>query len=205
MLTLTGKSGFTDEELLKAMQADGAEWAFRKLFDKYYTPLVTFAARILAGFVGSGEAYNMAADAVQNVFVSLYENSQIEVSSSVRALLYTSVRNACYNVIKHQKIVRQYEATAAAELTDEAPQTDSAESLIEQSEANAKIAQALATLPEQCRKIFIMSRFEGASNQQIADLLDISKRTVETQISNALKALRKLLFQIAVLIISIVS
>lgn len=196
----SGLSALSDEELLKAVQADGSERAFRILFDRHYTHLVTFAERILTN---RADAYETASDVVQNVFVSLYENTDIEVSSSVRSLLFTSVRNACYNVIKHQRVVQLYEQKAAAEFSEIAPADDGAETLIEQSEANAKVAQALSQLPEQCRRIFMMSRFEGASNQQIADILDISKRTVETQISNALKTLRKLLLSLILFIISL--
>ncbi|MGN0029015.1 MAG: RNA polymerase sigma-70 factor [Marinilabiliaceae bacterium] len=193
MLKLTTPSDLSDEELLKALQADGSEMVFRELFNRYYTPLVTFASRILSA---SDDPYELATDVVQNMFVSLYEHPVAEVSSSVRTLLFSSVKNACLNVIKHQKVVRKYEEEAASSFSDEAADSDSAESLIEQSEADAKVASALAKLPEQCRKIFIMSRFDGATNQQIADMLDISKRTVETQISNALRTLRKLLLTV---------
>lgn len=197
MLSISGLSGLTDEELLKAVQADGSERAFRLLFDRHYAALVTFAERILAG---QPDAYEQAADVVQNVFVALYEHADVEIAQSVRAYLFSSVRNACNNVIKHQKVVRKYEEQAAADFTELTPDSDGAERLIEQSEADAKVAQALQQLPEQCRRIFMMSRFEGASNQQIADILDISKRTVETQISNALKTLRKLLLSLLLFI-----
>lgn len=193
MLKLSGMSDLTDEELLKALQADEAEGAFHELFNRYYTQLVTFASRLLTD---SPDAYGQATDVVQNVFVALYEHPVDDVTSSVHSLLYSSVRNACLNVLKHQKVVRKYEDEAIASFVDMTSATDSADALIEQSEADAKVAKALAQLPEQCRKIFIMSRFDGQTNQQIADLLDISKRTVETQISNALKTLRKLLLNI---------
>lgn len=190
MLKLGGMSDLSDEELLAAVQADGAERAFHELFDRYYTPLVTFAVRMLSE---TDDPYGQATDVVQNMFVSLYERQISGVTSSVRSLLYSSVKNACLNVIKHQKIVRKYEAEAAASFSETASDADGAEALIEQSEADAKVASAMAKLPDQCRRIFMMSRFEGATNQQIADELDISKRTVETQISNALRTLRKLL------------
>lgn len=193
MLKLTAPSDLSDEELLKALRADGSEIVFRELFNRYYTPLVTFASRILSA---SDDPYELATDVVQNMFVSLYEHPVADVSSSVRSLLFASVKNACLNVIKHQKVVRKFEEEAASALSDEAADSDGAESLIEQSEADAMVASALAKLPEQCRKIFIMSRFDGATNQQIADMLDISKRTVETQISNALRTLRKLLLTV---------
>ena len=59
----------------------------------------------------------------------------------------------------------------------------------------------MSQLPEQCRRIFTMSRVDGLTNQEIADDLGLSKRTVETQISNALRALRKMLLCIALTLI----
>lgn len=199
MLSLSGPSSLSDEDLLLALKADWAEKALSELFDRYYTQLVTFASRILCD---TDDPYALASDVVQNVFVALFENPVESVSTSVRSLLFSSVRNACLNVIKHQAVVRRYEAEAAASIPQAAPGADEAESLVEQAEANAKVAQALAKLPEQCRKIFVMSRFDGASNQQIADILDISKRTVETQISNALKTLRKILLSLLLIFIA---
>ncbi len=190
MLKLTGIHDLSDEELFQSLPTDTAGRAFHELFDRYYTRLVAFAARILAQ---TDEPYDAATDVVQNLFVSVYERRDADAPDNVKSFLFSSVRNACLNVLKHQKIVRKYEDEAQNTVSEIAPQADDADALIEQSEADAKIAGALATLPDQCRRIFSLSRFDGLSNQQIAEQLDISKRTVETQISNALKTLRKIL------------
>ena len=181
-------AGLSDEDLLRSLSNDPDGVALRELFDRYYTPLVTFASKILRDV---DEPYDQATDVVQNFFVTLYERRGVEVSSSAKSFFYSSVRNACLNVLKHQKIVRQYEDYALYDAGDTA--SDSADEIIEQSEADAKVAAAMGKLPEQCRRIFMLSRFDNIPNQQIADLLGISKRTVETQISNALKTLRKIL------------
>lgn len=195
-MRLTGISDLSDEELFRSLPSDEAGTALRELFDRYYTPLVTFATRILAQ---TADPYETATDVVQNLFVTIYEKTDAQITTSVKSFLFSSARNACLNVIKHQKIVRQYEDEALATETEMASGADSADSLIEQSEADAKIAGALAQLPDQCRRIFSLSRFDGLTNQQIAEQLDISKRTVETQISNALKTLRKLLLTLIVI------
>lgn len=184
----------TDEDLMALLPSDLPDAAFRELFDRYYTPLVTFATRILSQ---TDEPYDMATDVVQNLFVSIYEKREVvTLTSSARSFFFTSTRNACLNVIKHQKVMRQYESNALSETSELASGDDDADVLIEQSEADAKIAKALAQLPDQCRRIFVMSRMDGMSNQQIADQLELSKRTVETQISNALKTLRKILITV---------
>lgn len=184
----------TDDELLvmAASELDGR--SFRELFDRYYTPLTLFAIRFLAD-------EDASSDVVQNVFVNLYEQRISNRPDNIRSFLYTSVRNACLNVLKHEKIKQAYEKEAVMLTEDMAP--DAADGLIEESEAKAKVAAALAKLPDQCRKIFTMNRLDGLSNQEIADQLGLSKRTVETQISNALKILRKLLLTVATLIATI--
>lgn len=182
------RGSLSDDELMArtATELDGS--SFRQLFDRYYTPLTIFAIRFLAD-------EDAASDVVQNVFVGLYEQRLTNRPDNVRSFLYTSVRNSCLNVLKHEKIKQAYEREAVLLTDDMAP--DAADNLIEESEAQAKVAAALAKLPEQCRKIFTMNRFDGLSNQEIADLLGLSKRTVETQVSNALKTLRKLLLVLA--------
>lgn len=182
----------TDDELVANMATELGHAAFHELFDRYYTPLTLFALRFLADD-------DAASDAVQNVFVSLYEQRLSSKPANVKSFLYTAVRNACLNVLKHEKVRRQYESQALM-MSDDMAQ-DAADSLIEESEAQAKVAKALAQLPEQCRKIFMLNRFDGMSNQEIADALGISKRTVETQVSNALKILRRILLHVAILIL----
>ncbi len=198
VLKLSVPESLSDEDLLRALPNDTAGRAFHELFNRYYTPLVTFASKLLDGV---DEPYDQATDVVQNFFVSLYESGGACGASSVKSYFFTSVKNASLNVLKHRKIVRKYEEEAARESANVA--SDKADELIERSEADAKVAAALDKLPEQCRRIFLLSRFDNLTNQQIADMLKLSKRTVETQISNALKMLRKLLLSMSIAVLSL--
>lgn len=182
----------SDDELMAHAATELGTLAFHELFNRYFTPLTLFAIRFLSD-------EDAASDVVQNVFVTLYEQRLSNSPQNVRSFLYTSVRNACLNVIKHEKIKRRFEQEAVF-LADDVS-SDTTDRLIEESEAQAKVAAAMAQLPDQCRKIFTMNRFDGFSNQEIADELGLSKRTVETQISNALKILRKLLLTLAFFVI----
>lgn len=170
----------TDNELLQLI-ATGDERAFRVLFDRYYTPLSIYALRML-------NDEEMAIDVVQSFFVALYEQSKTLSVSNARSFCYQSVHNRCLNELKHQKVRSAFAERTQA--TAEHP-TSNIEDNIYAAELEARLTAAINQLPSQCQNIFKMSRFEGLTNDEIAIRLDISKRTVETQISKALQELRK--------------
>lgn len=180
-----------DEELAQA-SAMGSGEALRELFDRHYTPLCLYARRYVTDA-------DTASDIVQNLFVAIHEGRISSPLTSFRSYAYSTVRNACLNVLKHADVERAYESQTLATATEESDETADRE--MEQSETLARVARAMSQLPEQCRRIFTMSRVDGLTNQEIADDLGLSKRTVETQISNALRALRKMLLCIALTLI----
>lgn len=155
---------------------------FEQLFDQYYDRLVVFAARYL-------DSYDDAADLVQGFFVEFYERRAIMYLRNLNAFFFQSVRNKCLNELKHRAVVRKHEEDVLA-TEDESEEDDLDDEGA--TEIAMKVAAILKKLAPQCRRIFEMSRLEGRSNDEIAAELNISKRTVETQISNALKALRKI-------------
>ncbi|MCG8580109.1 MAG: RNA polymerase sigma-70 factor [Bacteroidales bacterium] len=169
-----------DIELIRGIER-GDEAAYQELFLKYYTQLVVFARKVVIDD-------DLARELVQDVIVNFYEKrGDIKIHSSLKAHLYQSVRNRCLNQIKHSQIRRDHHANIyLTEKNSEAYIDDK----LEETELEQKIFSIIQTLPAQCKKIFEMSRFEGVTNQEIADKLELSKRTVETQISKALKVLR---------------
>jgi RNA polymerase sigma-70 factor (family 1) len=154
---------------------------FDKLFLTYYPPLTAFAFRFT-------KDVDAARDIVQSVFMKILEKerSVLARNDTVKAYLYKSVSNACINHIKKES-VRQGHHQLFRKEQAEAHFDDA----VEQVEEEYRIYAAIKKLPAQCQKIFIMSRIEDRKNQEIADELAISIRTVETQISNALRILRK--------------
>lgn len=100
----------------------------------------------------------------------------------------TSVKNRCLNKLTRKKI----EQNSVDILDDIVISPDTTLSNIEAKEMEAKIKTLLNNLPDKCKEIFILSRFEQLSYKEIAGLLDVSVKTVENQISNALKMLRKI-------------
>ncbi len=167
-------------QLLRGMER-GEEAAFRSLFDLYYQRLVTFAFR----FTGDLDS---ARSVVQDVFVMLYDKRDtIRIHTSLKSHLFQSVRNRSLNLVKHEKMKREHHARMALDMDEGVMPDDS----LEMVELKMSIAQIVNELPGQCQKIFRMSRQDGTPNQEIADKLSISKRTVETQISKALKRIRE--------------
>lgn len=171
-----------EAELLEGLK-NGSEQAYKQLFTNYFEPLTYFANKYLADIEASQ-------DLVQEVFTKVYEKrSSLHITLSLKSFLYRSIANASLNEIKHQKVKQRHHDVildrATKEVTDQQ---------IETAELELKIQRSIDSLPPQCARIFKMSRFEEMSNQEIADTLNISKRTVETQISKALKSLHKVLY-----------
>jgi RNA polymerase sigma-70 factor (ECF subfamily) len=170
-----------DNWLIKGIE-EGREDAYKQLFHQYYAQLVVFARKVVLDD-------DLARDLVQDVFVTFYEKRKdIKIHSSLKAHLYQSVRNRCLNQLKHSQIRRDHHSNI---YQDKKQDEAFVEDKLQETELEQKIHNIVKELPGQCKRIFEMSRFEGITNQEIADKLELSKRTVETQISKALKVLRK--------------
>jgi len=159
---------------------NGEELAYKQLFDIYYRRLVAFAFKLLNDL-------DLSRNVVQDIIVMYYEKrNEIYIHTSLKSLLFQSVRNRCLNIIKKNVMEQKHHKLILANNSEiEQPFEN-----LEYNELENCISNTIENLPEQCKKIFTMSRYEGINNQKIADELNISKRTVETQISKALKRIR---------------
>ena len=170
-----------EDRFLLAGLKTGDEGVFRQLFDKFYRPLVVFANRLLSD-------PDLSRSIVQDVFVMMYDKrSELNIHTSLQSHLFQSVRNRCLNVLKHNKMKREHHQR----IFDSGNETEQPAETLEYAELERCLDAAINELPDQCRKIFKLSRYEGVTNQEIADQLQLSKRTVETQISKALKRIRE--------------
>ncbi len=157
------------------------EQTLEVLFRSHFKGLCLFAF----GFVKDGET---AKEIVQDAFVNLWEKRlTIDPGKPVKSYLSTTVRNKCLNYLRdHKKFSNDLLEleNLSHNLAD-----DQADKLVE-SDLREQISHAIAELPEKCREIFIMSRHQNMKYQQIADKLQISVKTVETQMSKALQHMR---------------
>ncbi|WP_298549022.1 RNA polymerase sigma-70 factor [uncultured Aquimarina sp.] len=157
---------------------------FESVFKEYFKPLTLYASSYV-------NDVDIAKDITQDVFIKLYEKRQIlQIHTSLKSYLYTSVRNRCLDHIKLHKI-RELHKIQIYNSISENVEEESTE--VMQSELQAKINVAIASLPDRNREIFRLNRIDGLTNQEIADELNLSKRTVETHISNALKKIKEMI------------
>lgn len=129
-----------------------------------------------------------AEELVQNMFMKIWEKRELlKPETSVKAYLYKCVHNEALNYIKHQSIKTKYQNYATYSINSK---SEPASSRVELSELELKLRQALNELPEQCRTIFQLSRYEELKYREIAEQLGLSIKTVENQMGKALKLLR---------------
>jgi len=155
---------------------------FDYIFNAYYSSLCAFSMQYL-------HDRNVVEDLVQDFFVMLWTDaSRLQINSSLKSYLFTCIKNRCLDFHKHLKVTEKYKAffLFAAE-----KENNSFDHLLIESELRQAIEIGLSKLPPRCREIFELRRLNGLTNKQIAVELGISKRTVELQISNSFKILRK--------------
>lgn len=156
------------------------------LFSEYFAPLCVTAHRIVNNS-------DTAKDIVQDVFVRLWsQRAQLNINTSLQAYLKKSVVNASIDHKRKGYELRKVRMDEAVMAGKEAPTShaESADKLVEGKDAAEQVDRAIAQLPDRCRLVFTLSRHEGMTYSQIAEKLRISPKTVENQMSKALKSLR---------------
>lgn len=153
--------------------------AFKELFFDFYPSLCVFAQR----YISSAE---VCEDIVQETFYNLWKNrKKIEVTSSFRNYLITSVKNSCTDYLRKQSVRQNY---AKRKTADE--EMDTPEEIYTIGELEEMFHAALERLSPNVRKAFELSRLEHMTYNKIAEKMNISSKTVEVYISKALSTLR---------------
>lgn len=176
---MTTQPGLHERILVDGLR-EGNLKIFDYLFHYYYSGLVVFAFR----YTGSMQA---AEDLVQDFFFHLWLNREKTViRQSLKSYFFSAVKNKSLDFLKHQKI----EKKAETELKFFRPDPAVEQQFLVESELEEQVNSALSKLPEKCRKIFMMNRFEGLKPDQIAEMENISVRTVEGHIGKAIRILQ---------------
>ncbi len=155
---------------------------YKALFNEHYSRMVSYAFNFLKEQEASEEV-------AQEVFYQLWINrNKTDIKSLISSYLYRAVRNRCINLIKHIEIrekYKQFNSTEIAQKEEEEVDT------LTISELDQKIRTAIDQMPQQRKKIFIMSRYDEMTYKEIAEKMNLSKKTIENQMGKALKYLRE--------------
>lgn len=164
---------------------EGDELAFEKLFFHYYLPLTRFAWRYT-------DSKAIAEDLVQDLLQEIWEN-RVEWApvGKLRPFLYLKVKQKCLNYLKRRQIMRVHDDRWTEEWTDTVffpEESDREEQLQAFQQA---VGRAVEKLPLRCKMIFKMHKFDGLTHKEIAEVMQLSSKTVEFQLNKALKLLRE--------------
>lgn len=172
-----------DKRLIERVRR-GEKEAFEMLFKQYYQPLCVFALRYLPD-------EDSARDLVQEMFYRIWEKKEaFYITTSLESYLFRSVHNQAINYLNHEKIKKNYKDKLLDGFRNKLYNDDLAYSELKLKE---KIDKSIESLPERRKKIFKLSRFDGLKYNEIAAKLNISVKTVEAQMTQAIKSLRDML------------
>ena len=166
----------TDAELLALLRA-GDQHVFATIYDRFCSALYRTALRIL-------NDHDIAKDVVQDAFIMLFEKANERNILNLQAYLFQTVKYQCFMQLRSGRISEKHLhqmnlIIASNELEEE----------LDAKELQSRLDESIAALPEKCREVFYLSRFESLPNRKIAERLKISQKTVENQITKALKIL----------------
>lgn len=175
---MVSENELNDILLLNLLKADD-EKAFKYIFDRYFSPLCRFMYLYVKN---QQEVEEIALD----IFTYVWENrATLEIKLTFKAYLFQAARNKCLNNIRDRKNTCSIEESGYDAYLEDTS--------VEVNELNRIIEEAVLSLPEKCGEVFRKSREEHLSNQEIAKEMQISVKTVEAQITKALKMIRKYL------------
>ncbi len=179
--SIESSSSNTEEQAWLTGLRNGKEEDLERIFHRFYRYLTVTAYKLIAD-------EDKAQDLVQDLFFSLWtKRATLNVTGSLKAYLRKAIVNRCIDEIRRAK---RRETTSDEQLPLRAASQNGADELLEVSDLQRQINLAVDQLPERCRAVFALSRFHDLSNKEIAAKLGISVKTVENQMTRALKFLR---------------
>ncbi|MDR2274990.1 MAG: sigma-70 family RNA polymerase sigma factor [Sphingobacterium sp.] len=171
----------TDQELVELVQLNDNKAAFSELYNRYWEPLINLAGKRTLSLA-------MAEEIVQDVFVNFYlRRKEIQFSHSLAAYLKTAIKFQVFKTYRAQKIQDKYIETVSYTGYTAPIQPDN---ILEAKQIHAEIFQITEKMPATCKEVFLLSRFEKRSNQDIADQLNISVAMVRKHITKSMQIMR---------------
>lgn len=178
---MTNKNTEFDDKALLVLIANDDHYAFSKFFDKHFDEIYRHIYSKISDC-------DIAKDLVHDIFLKIWENrTQLQIINNVRGYLFTAARNKVLDYIAHNKIVDKY-YESFLQTYNLSEETDY---LIRQKEIQQIIEKEIEALPTKMKTIFLLSRQEYLTHREISEKLNISEKTVKTQINNSLKRLKQ--------------
>lgn len=169
-----------DESNIAIGIKNGNQDAFKRLFLEYYSTICHFLFRVLGDF-------DVAEDVAQDIFMKVWlRRSALDEKKSVKSLLYVMAKNTALNLLRKKKTLVD---ESAEDLS--IPCDSRADDSILLKELSKSIADCVLSMPAQRKKAFLLSRVEKLSNKEIAELTNLSVRTVEKHLELAIKDIKR--------------
>jgi RNA polymerase sigma-70 factor (family 1) len=173
------QTSYNEKKLLDNLRRGDVE-AFEQIFTRYWHRLYVVAKSKL-------QSHDEAEEVIQNIFSTLWERREILFITNLSYYLHTSVKNAILNIIRsritHEKYWTYYKTFIPGV-------QNATEEEVEFSDLNGAVEEAVNLLPEKSREVFKLSRMEGRSNAEIANLLQVSEKAIEYHLTKSLRELR---------------
>ena len=193
---MKGRPSHMDDKTIAERLKAGDQLVFEWLFTTKYAQLCFYATKLLGETAAAEE---IVSETYEDVWG---KKEQLQFTGSVISYLFSTVHNKCINHIKRSKLITAYKTHLLQHKTAFNPE-DIPDHIYNEKAIHSEIRKAIDNLPDKCREIFYLSRFENKKYREIADLLELSPKTVENQISIALEKLRKSLKHLLISIILI--
>lgn len=159
---------------------DSDEIAFQTLFDRLWERMYVLSYSILKDKI-------VSKDIVQEVWISIWDRREVINNENIEAYILKATRFRVYKELRDAKLIH-FSKGFQESLT-----TSDGEGPLEQmylKDTDSAIAKSIENLPKKCKEVFVLSRYSGLENSEISKKLGISKRTVETHISNAIRRVK---------------
>lgn len=166
----------------------GNEKIFRLIMEEWYSRLFNFANNYLNNEENTKEV-------LQDVFLKLWDNRQkLSADTNLNAYLFTLTRNRCIDLIRREKLMLQFRTDKQEEYRRLSENFEALSDPILDNlfamEIQAEINRTISELPEQCQKVFVLSRMKGMNNREISRTMVLSEKTIESHLTKALKTIR---------------
>lgn len=182
-----------EEQWIKQIR-QGSELAFEKMFKKYYEPLTRFSWRYV-------KSKAIAEELVQEVFSRIWaDHDSWNPNGALRSYLYKAVKHRSLDHLKHKKVERKYNSqwdeNSRAYINYEDPKREK--------QVKEEIGRAIDELPERSKMTFKLHRYDGLTYKEIAEVMDVSVNTVDSQMTRTLKKLREKLSHLLSIILLLI-